>query len=663
MKNNKILLGAFMVLPLLGFSQQARLEYANEMFENLAYFYAAEGYEDVLDRNIDSSIIADKLARSYDEIGNNAKALEWYQYIYRNSELSKEEFSRLALLEREFGNYDASESYMKEFVSKYGETDFSKSVLSPKLSMDALKANNDNFVINNQSINTDASEMGVSFISGSEVLLSSSERKKQASQNIFSGNGDYFYDIYRSTLDSDGNLGKLKRLKGDVDSKFHDGPSAYDSSTGYVYFTRNNYVNRKKGTNSEDVMLLKIYRTKLEDKNFDFIEELNFNSDDYSCAHPSVSADGKKLFFASDMPGGFGGMDIYSIDLTKLKSTSPKNLGKVVNTSLNDVFPHYNESAKLLFFSSEGHAGLGGLDVFAAKFNKDGDIKVIENLGAPVNSMKDDFSFVSNAGQTKGFFTSNRSGGKGSDDIYGFIQKTPIDLVLPKEFIFEGVIADSKTKKVLDNVTVTIFDNLANKAFEQKQTDKAGTFLTAPIEYSTDDLVNYDVKIEKEGYVTKTITVDKTLLEDSDLKIDELIDLVSLDNVEEGVSDLGEILKINPIYFDLNSSIIRADAKVELDKIFKVLQENPGMTIALNSHTDTRADDDYNLWLSDRRAKSSAKYLTSKGISPDRLYSKGFGETELKVSDSEISKVSSEDEKEVLHQKNRRTEFIIMKMK
>ena len=734
------------ILPFFSQAQEGRLKYANKLFNDMSYYYASEAYEDVIERKVDSSVVANNIAYSYDKIGNTDQALKWYRFLKRSNSISKEQQLRLALLEREAGNYTESENLMASYTKEYGDLDVANDVIQSSSSISKLKQLNKNFELKEQtSVNTSSSEIGTNFYMDNNVILASASRRHMAVNTIFSWTGNYFYDLYRAPVDEDGQIGKMKKIKSKVQSKFHDGPAVYDSLTGYFYFTRNNLIDRKKGTDENGVIRLKIFRAKLENGKFKDVQELEINSDNYSNAHPSLSQDGKRMFFSSDRPGGNGGMDLYSIELNQSGTVgTPLNLGTKINTTQNDVFPSYNTKENILFFSSEGHAGLGGLDVYVAKLNKSGEAMNVENLGSPINSPKDDLSFVSNEKQTKGYFSSNRNGGKGDDDIYGFKQIIPIknsaivngntidlftslklenasvylkdkngvildstmstaegafefslngveddfqlsgvkngyskdlkmvaynpevmeykqrlDLMPDLEYYFAGLITDRATGSSLEDVTVTMIDKRTNKVVGQS-TNVSGEYKSDVIPYKYQDQVEYGFKLEKEGYLTKNIDVAKDLALKSELRIDDKLGKLGMDKIEAGM-DIG--LEIEPIYFDLNSSNIRQDAKVELNKIVKTMKENPTISIELGSHTDSRASDSYNEWLSDRRAKSSADYIINQGISQSRISGKGYGESQLKVSDSVIDNAKTDEEKEALHQQNRRTEFIIVKVK
>lgn len=746
MKKNILTLAAF--IPCLAFAQEARLKYADRMFDEMAYVAAASGYEDVIDRGIDSAQVANKIAMSYDQSGEARKALEWYNYLQRTNKISKDELMRSVMLSREIGDYQGSINRAQLYKQKFGSNDVIDKLIAENTTILQMKESNGNFAVQSQKINTSNSEFGVSYLSDNQVFVTSNKRKSLLVKRVDGQKGGSFYNLYTSQVDNNGQLKKLKRVKG-VNTKFNDGPAAFDAKNNLVYFTADNMKKGRKRLERDQngVSKLKIYRAKLDGNKLKDVEELSFNNTAYSCAHPSLSADGKTLYFSSDKPGGMGGSDIYQVAVNSDGSLgTPMNLGAKVNTSANEYFPYMHPTENLLFFSSDGQPGLGGLDVFVAKMNKTGVAKKIENLGAPINSSGDDFSYISNGTQNKGFLTSDRINGKGVDDIYSFTQqkaiksaatsngvvsdeidntpiadvlvivkdkngmivdsvrtaadgsyeldlsdieddftieaqkddyvlakkqvdyipsaeeyKEPIRLMQELDYALAGNVFDKSTQQPIDDVKVTIVDRKTGKTIQNAMTDNGKLNAALPDDYNYGETLDLDVKYEKAGYMT----VSKPLTEV--LGKNEIIDInkgltVDLAKVETGKTDLNDIIAINPIYFDYSKWDIRPDAALELDKIVKVMKENPTMVIELGSHTDSRGNDKYNLDLSDHRAKASAAYIVSQGIDASRIKGKGYGETKLKVSNAVVAKAKTAEEKELLHQKNRRTEFIIVKM-
>ncbi len=408
-----------------------------------------------------------------------------------------------------------------------------------------------------------------------------------------------------------------------------------------MYFTRNNFLDgkkgRDKGMDKEQTTLIKIYKASLIDGEWSNIKELPFNSDLYSTAHPTLSVDEKMLYFSSDMPGTLGGADIFKVSIDKNdKYGKPENLGSTVNTEGRESFPFIAPDGTL-FFASDGHLGLGGLDIFESKF-KDDLFQEPINIGKPINSAKDDFGFIINSGKT-GYFTSNRNGGEGFDDIYKFRICTNT---------IYGKVTDLKTNEILPISTVILLDE------DMKEISKITTNDEAHYSFEIDCNKKYYIKVIKEEYET----VEKPIIPTSENEKTELnIELGRINIPFEIGTDLAKVLDISIIYFDLDKSNIRPDAAEDIQKVIEVMKEYPKMHVDIRSHTDSRETHKYNEGLSDRRAKSTLEFMVANGIERERLTARGFGETELINECSDGVFCSEED-----HQKNRRSEFIISKL-
>ncbi len=287
-------------------------------------------------------------------------------------------------------------------------------------SITIVEERSENFIVNRLSINSKYSDYAPSFFEG-ELVFASSRNANSFSKIVHELNNQPFLDLYTTVRASDQR--SIGKLKGEINSKFHESSATFSRDGKTVYFTRNNYSKRKSKTNQEGTILLKLYKASYDNGKWRNIEELPFNSDEYSIAHPTLSKDGKYLYFASDMPGSYGKSDLYVVEINEDGSfKTPRNLGDQINTSGRETFPYISDKGKL-FFASDGHEGLGGLDVFMVLPDKNGVVGVY-NLGEPINSTKDDFTFIINEENKIGYFASNRKGGRGDDDIYGFKQMT-----------------------------------------------------------------------------------------------------------------------------------------------------------------------------------------------------------------------------------------------
>jgi outer membrane protein OmpA-like peptidoglycan-associated protein len=365
-------------------------------------------------------------------------------------------------------------------------------------------------------------------------------------------------------------------------------------------------------------------------------KDFPFNSMEYSNSHPAISTDGKTMYFVSDMPGGFGGSDLYVTTLNNGEWSQPKNLGATVNTAGNECFPSIAPNGKL-YFSSNGLKGLGGLDVFASEI-KGTEVGSPMNLNYPLNTKADDFGVLWNADMKSGYVSSNRVK---ADKIYTFVMN-------PYDVMAEGTITNKDDGKPLAGATV-IFRNITSNAVDSVNTDSDGKYtfkLTADCEYVFEVRKSDYFTVTKDGIDTKNVNENKTLTNDFTLQKIVVEVPYSLDNDVNG----------KKIFFDLDKWNIRKDMQVNLDNLAKLLKDNPTIMIELAAHTDSRADNKYNQKLSERRAKSTYEYLVKKGINKKRMKYVGYGETKLANKCSDGVECTEEE-----HQQNRRTEFTVLK--
>ncbi len=498
------------------------------------------------------------------------------------------------------------------------------------------------YSIKNIDINTEYSDFGTAYYGSDKVIFSSPRGKRSLTRSIWKPNSQPYLDLFIGSIDDNGQIIDKKKVLGAVNSKFHEAQVTFTKDLKTVYFTRNNYYEKTVKNDSKGVLKLQLFKASVgADGIWTNIIKLPFNSDQYSTGHPALSPDGKTLYFVSDRPESIGKSDIYSVEIQDNGSYgNPINLGDQINTKNKEMFPFISHD-NILYFSSEGHASKGGLDVFASKISADTYSKPL-NLGTPINSVKDDFAYIINVENTKGYFSSNRGIGKGDDDIYGFESTTPINIECLQ--IVEGVLKDENSQEIIVGSTI----NLIGKdeiELAKGMTDDNGKF-----SFEIDCGSSYTIKGSKEGYQG-----DEKQITSTNIFNDEKI-TISL-NLVPDVIEFKEIkIDINPVYFDLNKANIRYDAAKELDKVVKIMKENPTYIVESRSHTDSRGNDSHNLKLSDRRAKSSVDYIISKGIDASRISGKGFGETRA-LNTCHNNQPCNEAE----HQINRRTEFFIVK--
>nr|WP_294936763.1 OmpA family protein [uncultured Flavobacterium sp.] len=641
MKIKLLLLVTFLSFGTM-YSQLGRMARADKKYDRYAYIDAIEIYEKVAEKGHKSVDLFEKLGNSYYFNGEYDKAERWYGELFAMTEdVPAEYYFRYSQSLKAVGKYERADAYMLKFYQKTNDT-HGIELLNNKDYLAELRKNSDRYNLEDSGINTEYSEYGSVFL-GNDVVFASARKSNAVFQRKHNWTGQYFTNLYKATIGEDGKLSDAKEFSEALDSRFHEATPVFTKDGSTVYFTRNNYIEGKKGKSDDKVTKLKIYKATLKDGKWNDIKELPFNSDNYSVAHPALSADEKTLFFASDMPGTYGESDIFKVAINKDGTFgTPVNLGKGINTPVRETFPHVTDK-NVLYFSSDDHIGIGGLDVFESKMNKDSTYTVIKNVGAPINSPKDDFAYIVNTKNHVGFVTSNRDGGVGSDDIYKFIEN-----VCEQKLI--GTITDKLTGLALPGSKVSLFD--ANmELIKSVEADSNGDYR---FEENIECDKKYYVRAEKQDYETKEVSVSipiKSGETRADIALEKRVMPI------DAGTDLAKLFDISIIYFDLDKWNIRPDAAVDLEKIIAVMEKYPKMKVDIRSHADSRQTHKYNERLTDRRAKSTLNYMVKHGIEPSRLTAKGYGETQLVNGCSDDVPCS-----EAEHQKNRRSEFIILSL-
>ena len=627
---------------------EKELEKANEMYKNFSYVDAIKIYERIAQKGFVNQEMLESLGNAYYYNAEYKKALPWYEQLFQEGKykVKPEYYYRYAQTLKSVGDYTQADKMMAKFVELTNANDTRAALFEEnKDYQTVIKNNSGRFQLNNASVNTENSEYGTAFY-GDKIVFAGATDARKAKRGVSQWTGESFYDLYEAEH-FDQKLGSRKPFSSSVNTQFNESTPVFTKDGNTMYFTRNNYVNRKLGTDIENTILLKILRaTKDKNGNWGDIVEVPFNSDQYNVAHPALSPDEKYLYFASDMPGSFGNSDIFRVEiLGDNQYGTPENLGNIINTAGRESFPYISKD-NVLYYSSDGIPGLGGLDIFAAKFNADGSTSKPVNIGMPGNSADDDFCFVFNSDSKIGFLTSNRPGGKGKDDIYSFHEDKPLLFSCQKNI--KGIVKDAKTKAIIANAKVILSDKVMKEVGkDQSKTD--GTFTFEKVNCNDS---HYYLRGEKEKYETAevNVTVGK----------DEVVYEILLNPREVAIKkgmDLAKVFEIKEIKFDYNKADIRPDAAVELTKIVEVMREYPKMKIDIRSHTDSRGSDSYNLKLSERRAKATLEWMVKQGIERKRLTAKGYGETQL-VNGCSNGVPCTEEE----HQENRRSEFIVVAM-
>ena len=638
-----------------GQNEKEALKKAGLYYKNLDYVQAINAYEAIARKGVEPQELLENLANAYYYNADYQQANKWYKKLFESEEIRKakkfsikpEYYYRYAQTLKSTGDYNTSDRIMDEYVKLVGKDDTRAILFQKNRDYQAeIERNSNRLDLNLLKINTKKSEYGTAFY-GDNIVYATSKSGFLKRRSEWTG--DNFYSLYEAQTDSL-KASKKAKLNG-INTKFNESTAAFSKDGNTMYFTRNNFINNEVKTNGDQTVLLKIFKaTKDSSEKWGNVQEMPFNSNIHSVAHPALIPDGKYIYFSSDMKGTLGSSDIYRAKILKDGYGKPENLGDKINTSGRESFPFVSED-NILYYSSDGFPGLGGLDIYAVKLDEEGNpISKPVNIGKPANSSDDDFCFVINTKTKIGYLTSNRPGGKGSDDIYSFYEHTPLRFMC--QYRISGVVKDAKTLEVLPFSKVSLWG--ANKTLlEETTADDQGHFT---LRY-TADCGDLELLLTSEKDKYKSTEQQVALRNSKDVKTEILLSPMPEEpKMEIGLgTDLAKVLKIENIYFDYDKSNIRKDAAEQLAKIVAIMKEYPTMKVDVRLHTDSRGSDKYNLALSQRRAKSTIKWIVSHGIKKNRITGKGYGETRL-INDCANDVPCTEEQ----HQANRRSEFIII---
>jgi len=616
------------------------------------------------------------------------KASKNYSYLlkYYSKSVNDTYYIKYANTLKALGKYKSADNLL---LNHYKKKDNQKlALLTREIEyLENVKALGQRFSIQNLGINTSKSEFGA--IQKGDSIIFAAPRKKNHGKR-FGWNNQNYLDIYKTHV-SKVYLGDsvVSPFSNKINSKLHESNIVFTKDEKTAYFTRNNLVKGKRKTDNNKITHVQLYKAELINGEWKNITSLPFNSNEFSTEHPALSIDEKTLYFASDMPNGFGSFDLYAVAIYPNGDFSePKNLGATVNTEKKEQFPFVSNDNKL-YFSSDGHPSFGSLDVFVSNILDTG-FSNPDNVGFPVNSGYDDFAFNINSKTKEGYFASNRIGGKGGDDIYKITEKKSLNIKECQQFI-SGVITDVNTGALLSNSLIVIEDK-NNNELKRHITNNNGNF-----KFTIKCKAIYTVKASKENYTKnqKIITVQKERNKNNDASMalksfaiiekekkealalqqkriqqEELKDLEKLkianakkrEKIIITEKDIQKekdriIIKTDEINFDYKLWYLRRDSKKAIDKIVLLMKKYPKMIIEVGTHSDIRGNNQYNLELSQKRANSVRTYLLKNEIQPDRVSAIGYGETK-----PIIKCKTEEDCTEEQHEVNRRCEFVIKKI-
>jgi outer membrane protein OmpA-like peptidoglycan-associated protein/tetratricopeptide (TPR) repeat protein len=637
-----LLSAGFMVSALLS-AQNKKTEKANKDFNSLSYAIAIDSYETLVDKGYTNEEIYKNLGEAHYQNANYIEAADWFSKLFKleNTTVDADDMYRYAQSLKSSKEYEASAIWMQKYqMAKTADVRAKKIANSPDY-LDKIEKQSWRYDIKSLAINSSSSDFAPSF-NGEQLVFSTARDTGTVSRLIHTWNNQPFTNLYSANATSNGDFNAPSKLSS-LNKKTHETSAVFTKDGSTVYFTRNNSENGNFARDAEGVSRLKIFRANLRDDEWTNITELPFNGADFSTAHPALSPDERELYFASDMTGTHGASDIFVVAINEDGSFgTPQNLGNTINTEARETFPFVTDS-NVLYFASDGHPGLGGLDVYATSLDDLNNLFIV-NSGKPVNSEQDDFSFIINDQTKKGFFASNREGGLGSDDIYGFIENIEIDLTC--NTLIAGLIKDQKDGSLLPGAHVSLVNTVG--------TTLAETISEADGSFSIDGDCregNYKLMGIGEGYNPVEVSFTSVDTQDN-LGIEILLNKV-LKEAPVG-TDLVKFLNLNPVYFGLDKSIIRPDAATTLTAVVNYLNEFPNMKIQVQSHTDVKASKSYNDRLSKRRAESTVAYLITNGMDKTRVNGQGFGESKLTNDCTTLEKCNDEQ-----HEENRRSEFIV----
>tara|TARA_B100001559_G_scaffold282869_1_gene257237 strand:- start:867 stop:2756 length:1890 start_codon:yes stop_codon:yes gene_type:complete len=611
------------------FSQNNSTKKADRLYDRLQFVKAAEEYLKLSDSELNSDYVITKLANCYYNLFETSEAEKWFKKIV-NKNPDAELIYKYSQMLKANGKYKESNLWMNKFSEMKPYDSRAVSFKNTPNYIDKIINKGKRFNIQNLKINSEYSDFGATIYKNKLYFVSS--RNEKATSRNYGWNDEPFLDIFSSTINDKGSHLPAD-LFDELNSKFHEGIVSFTPDGNTAYFTRESYYEdeyQKDSLNNTKYSQLYIYKaTKLKDS-WDTFESLEINDVNFSNKNPMVSPDGKHLYFSSNMPGGFGLYDLYKAEIKDDGSLGKaENLGQKINTEGQEAFP-FITGENMIYFSSDGHLGLGGLDVFYSK-NVDDKWSNSKNVGIPVNSGADDFAFMIK--EENGYVSSNRTGGVGKDDIYALKKIRPLcDLLL------ETVVLDSKTNNPIETALTSVSDGVGT-INNSKTTNEKGL-----VEFMIECENDIKFVVSKEGYESKILDIKL-------LDIDPPLLEVMLDPIEELIVE--EKVELSPIYFEFDKFNITNEGAFELDKLVAIMQKYPEMKIRVEAHTDNRGPSSYNLKLSENRAKSTAQYVISKGIDENRISGVGKGENEPVIECS--GSCSNED-----HRTNRRSEFIIL---
>lgn len=631
MKNLYILCALSCVFTYNVWSQNSDTKRADRLFEHYEYVDAIDAYEKLIRKGKANSYVYKQLAVANYKTSNFEKSEQFYKRYLRNNRNAEAEdyykYAQTLLINQKIEDYKKA---MLDFSEKAPRDSRAKAFLDNPNYVEDIQSMTPRFELNQLSLNSEFSDFGAYEHGGQLYFVSA----RNETRKTYGWNNQPSLDIFVADNVA-GTFKNSKEIAGDINTKYHEGTIAMTKDGSTIYFTRNDYLNGKYRKDEAGINHLKIYKATMVNGSFQDVQDLSFNNVSFSNANPALSPDENQLYFSSDRPGGYGSSDIYEVDILENgKFSTPKNLGPTINTEGRENFPFLDQE-QTLYFSSDGHLGLGGLDVYYAKKNSE-EFLPPQNLGVPLNSNADDFAFTYKGSVEKGYVSSNRKESKKAERIDNIYSANLVHPLEQTSLLVEVI--DAKSEQFIENAQVIFYDE-NQKEYSRNRTNAGGVsknFLPTG--------QKFDLQVNMRGYESQSIS----------LRIPETQMLIRVELDQEISQAQAEMLILQErIFFEYDKANIRPESALELDKLIQVLKENPDLKIKVISHTDERGSAAYNMRLSQKRAENTIQYLVENGIDASRLSSEGKGKTEP-VNTCESGCTDEE------HMENRRSEFKII---
>lgn len=638
---NYIALLVFLYLGSHSYAQKENFEKGDYYFNKRMYKEAIQSYKLALDEKIvfDKFKMTKRIAQTYKMLFEYEHAREWYEKLIKFTDKNEPiHLFDYALLLCNLEQYQDAKLNFKayfEVINEPNKYKYYEEICDWAISNRDKKANVNIYKTN---IETGSRSFGVAFYK--EGLVYSKPQKNEFNTETV------YYDLAYTSRKDTANFDTSSVLSGDMNHSFYEGTPVFSSDYQTLYYSGNatevikyrdrKVKNKKISISSDGVNILHVYEAKLTNGIWKNSESLSINNNEYDCVFPYVSEDGSQLFFASNMPNGFGGYDLYvSNRLADSTWSNPINLGPNINTELDEMYPHMDNDT--LYFSSKGRNGFGGADIFKSYIISE-EWALAENIGKPFNSSKDDFSFIINANERKGYFSSNREGDNGYDYIYEFYIPELPDTI-------NGLALNKITSKPIKGLEVKL--NKVDSNGVPRPDSEFLTDISGRVQLILPKHIEYVVTFYHPGFDPQTFEIPAENRGDVVAKFGQLLFLP--------IPKKDDVIKIDNIYFDYNKSTIKEESYPVLDAIVEYLNVKSSISVELSAHTDSRGSDSYNMNLSKKRAKSVVDHLVGKGIAKYRLTPKGYGETKL------VNKCGNNVKcTEAEHQENRRVELKVL---